>query len=54
MFNIFKKKSEREKLYDQYNKLLQEAHKLSKTNRRLSDQKIFDAEEIMVRIENLN
>ncbi|MDT0551979.1 Lacal_2735 family protein [Urechidicola vernalis] len=54
MFNIFKKKSEREKLYDQYNKLLQEAHKLSITNRRLSDQKIFDAEAIMVRIENLN
>jgi len=36
MFGLFKKKSEKEKLQEQYTKLLQEAHRLSTTNRKLS------------------
>ena len=53
MFGLFKKKSEKEKLYEQYQKLTKEAHSLSSTNRKLSDQKVFEAEEIMKKIEKL-
>ncbi|WP_297798553.1 Lacal_2735 family protein [uncultured Eudoraea sp.] len=53
MFGLFKKKSEKEKLQEQYAKLLKEAHSLSTSNRRLSDQKTFEAEEIMKKIETL-
>lgn len=53
MFGIFKKKTEKEKLYEKYNKLTQEAFDLSTSNRKLSDQKTAEAEEIMKRIEAL-
>jgi hypothetical protein len=53
MFKLFKKKTEKEKLEDQYAKLLKEAHSLSTTNRKLSDQKVFEAEEMMKRLEKL-
>jgi hypothetical protein len=53
MFGIFKNKSQREKLYEQYQKLTKEAHSLSTSNRKLSDQKVYDAEEIMKKIEKL-
>ena len=53
MFGLFKKKSEKEKLYEQYQKLTKEAHSLSSTNRKLSDEKVFEAEEIMKKIEKL-
>lgn len=53
MFGLFKSKSEKEKLYDQYQKLTKEAHSLSTTNRKLSDQKVYEAEDIMKKIENL-
>lgn len=52
MFGLFKKKSEKEKLQEQYAKLLKEAHSLSTSNRRLSDQKTFEAEEIMKKIDS--
>ena len=54
MFGIFKKKTEKEKLQAQYEKLLKEAHTLSTTNRKLSDQKTFEAEEVMKQLEKLN
>ncbi len=54
MFGIFKKKSEKEKLQAQYEKLLKEAHSLSTTNRKMSDQKVYEAEEIMNQLEKLN
>ena len=54
MFGIFKKKTEKEKLQDKYKKLLKEAHNLSTINRKMSDQKIFEAEEIIKLIEKLN
>jgi len=54
MFGLFKKKSEKDKLYEQYKKLMKEAHSLSTTNRKLSDQKTYEAEEIMKKLESLN
>ncbi len=54
MFGLFKKKSEIEKLQEQYERLLKEAHSLSTTNRRMSDQKAFEAEEVMKQIEKLS
>ncbi len=54
MFGLFKKKSEKEKLQETYAKLLKEAHALSTTNRKLSDEKVFEAEEIMKKIDKLD
>ena len=51
MFGLFKKKTEKEKLREQYEKLTAEAFRLSSINRRLSDEKTFEAEELMKRIE---
>jgi len=48
-----KKKSEKDKLRIQYEMLLKEAHLLSTTNRKMSDQKAYEADEIMKRIEKL-
>lgn len=53
MFNLFKKKSELEKLEIQYKKLLDESYKLSHTNRKESDQKSAKANEILNRIEKI-
>lgn len=53
MFNLFKKKSELEKLEVQYKKLLDESYKLSHTNRKKSDQKSSEANEILNRIEKI-
>jgi hypothetical protein len=53
MFGLFKKKTEKEKLYETYQKLLKEAHTLSISNRKLSDQKTYEADEIMKKIEQL-
>ena len=54
MFGLFKKESEKEKLQKQYAKLLKEAHSLSTTNRKLSDQKVFEADEVIKQLEKLN
>ncbi len=53
MFGLFKKKSEFEKLDLQYKKLLKEAHQLSTTNRKLSDQKMSEADAISKQMESL-
>ncbi|TXK70972.1 Lacal_2735 family protein [Mesonia sp. HuA40] len=53
MFGLFKKKSEKEKLQSQYEKLMGEAHKLASTNRMLSDEKTFQANEIMKKLGQL-
>ena len=50
MFGIFKRKSAKDKLYEQYKKLTKEAHSLSTSNRKLSDQKAYEAEEVMKKI----
>jgi hypothetical protein len=54
MLGIFKKKSPKEKLEDQYKKLLEESFKLSTTNRSLSDKKQVDAQAVLKQIEDLN
>jgi hypothetical protein len=54
MFGLFKKKTAKEKLQIQYEKLLNEAHILSSSNRKLSDQKVFDADKVMKQLENLH
>ena len=54
MFGLFKKKSEKEKLEEQYRKLLSEAHQLSHTNRKASDEKLAEAEAIVNKIKLLD
>lgn len=51
MFGLFKKKSKVEKLEVKYKKLLEEAHQLSTTNRSKSDEKMFEANEVLKEIE---
>jgi hypothetical protein len=46
MFGLFKKKSEKEKLNEQYKKLLEEYHKLSTVDRKKADLKMAEAEEV--------
>ncbi|AFL82627.1 hypothetical protein Aeqsu_3198 [Aequorivita sublithincola DSM 14238] len=53
MFGLFKKKSEKEVLQEKYQKLSNESFKLSTTNRKLSDQKAYEAEEVMKQLEKL-
>ncbi|MGB5362770.1 MAG: Lacal_2735 family protein [Aureibaculum sp.] len=50
MFGIFKKKSKTELLNNQYQKLLKEAHALSTTNRKASDSKYAEAEDVLNQI----
>ncbi len=54
MFGLFKRKTEKEKLQERYAKLMKEAHTLSTSNRKLSDEKVFEAEGVMKQIELLS
>ena len=53
MFGLFKKKTKLEKLQLKYEKLLAEAHKLSTTNRSMSDAKVFEANEVLKEIDKI-
>lgn len=53
MFGLFKKKTEREKLAEQYKALMEESYKLSSTDRQASDAKMAEAEEIAKRMDAL-
>lgn len=53
MFGLFKKKSQREKLLEKYNKLTEEAYQLSHTNRKASDLKAAEAQEVLKELEAL-
>lgn len=53
MFGLFKKKSELEKLQDQYKKLMEEGFKLQSINRSDSDQKYLEADAILKKIDLL-
>ena len=53
MFNLFKKKSKKEQLAEKYRKLLAESHRLSTTNRALSDQKVAEADEVLKQMDAL-
>jgi hypothetical protein len=51
MFNLFKRKTERERLEAKYRRLLAEAHRLSTSNRAASDLKRAEAEEVLKRMD---
>jgi hypothetical protein len=51
MFNLFKKKDPREQVMKKYRDLLEEAHRLSTTDRRASDLKRAEAEALLDRFE---
>lgn len=53
MFNLFKKRSEIEILQKRYEKLMEEAYKLSSINRAESDKKVGEADLILKQIEEL-
>ncbi|GAA0871852.1 hypothetical protein GCM10009117_09980 [Gangjinia marincola] len=53
MFGLFKKKTEVEKLQERYAKLMKEAHALSTTNRKASDQKTAEADQVLKQIDAL-
>ena len=53
MFGLFKKSSPKEKLEKKYRDLMEQTHKYSTTNRKLSDQKVQEAEEVMKELERL-
>ncbi|MDA9066841.1 Lacal_2735 family protein [Flavobacteriales bacterium] len=53
MFGLFKKKTEADKLQEEYAKLMKDAFDLSKTNRTKSDEKTAEAEEVLKKIEEL-
>ncbi len=53
MFGLFKKKSPKEKLEEQYKKLMEESYKLSHTDRKASDLKRAEAEEVLKQIEKV-
>jgi uncharacterized protein Yka (UPF0111/DUF47 family) len=53
MFGLFKKKSKIDLLNEKYQKLQQEAYKLSTVNRTESDRKQAEAEEVLKEIKTL-
>jgi len=53
ILNIFKSKTPIEKLEEKYKKTLKEAFKLSKTNRKASDEKYAESIRIVEEIESL-
>lgn len=54
MFGLFKKKTEKQKLEEQYQQLLEESYQLSKTDRKESDKKVAEANELLKKIEALD
>jgi len=53
MFGFFKKKTKKEKLQIEYKTLLKEAFNLSKIDRKKSDQKTFEANQILEQLNDL-
>lgn len=53
MFGLFKSKSPLEKLEEQHAKLLEEAFRLSKTDRKAADAKTAEAQAVEAQIEEL-
>ncbi|MEL6537768.1 MAG: Lacal_2735 family protein [Bacteroidota bacterium] len=50
---LFGKKSEKQKLQKKYEKLMAEAHKLSRSDRRAADQKTAEADAVAKQMEAL-
>ena len=53
MFGFFKKKTKKDKLQLEYKTLLKEAFNLSKIDRKKSDQKTFEANQILDQLNDL-
>ena len=53
MFGIFKRKTEKEKLLVRYKKVKEEAYRLSKVDRRKSDEKEKEANDILDAIDKI-
>jgi len=53
MFGLFKKKSKKEKLGKKYEALMKESYDLSKTDRRASDLKRAEAEDVLKELEQM-
>lgn len=51
---LFKRKSEKEKLQAKYSKLIDEAYKLSHSDRRASDLKTAEADQVLKQMESLS
>lgn len=51
MFGLFKKKTEKEKLQEEYKKLMEKSYQLSTTDRKQSDMVRAEAEEVIKKIE---
>jgi glutamyl-tRNA reductase len=54
MFNLFKKKSEVQKMQEKYERLLKEGYDLSTSNRKESYLKIAEAQNLLEEIEKLS
>ena len=50
---LFSRKSKKDKLYDKYNKLMQQSHKASTSNRKRADELYAEAASVMKEIESL-
>jgi hypothetical protein len=53
MFGLFKKKTEKEKLSEEYKILMEKAHKVSHSDRKAADKLMYEAEEIAKKIDAL-
>ena len=53
MFGLFKKKSEKDKLIELYNKKKEQAFKLSRSNRKESDRLEKEANDILIELDKL-
>jgi hypothetical protein len=53
MFGLFRKKSKTEVLEEKYQNLLKESYKLSTINRKASDEKAAEADQVLKEIEHL-
>lgn len=53
MFGLFKKKTQAEKLQLKYQKLMEESYKLSTVNRKQSDDKMTEANNVLEQIDRL-
>lgn len=53
MLGLFKKKSKKEKLEKKYEQLMKESYELSKTDRKASDMKRAEAEDLLKEIEQM-
>jgi len=53
MLGLFKKKTDKEKLMDQYKKLMDQSFNLSKTDRTASDKKYAEAQEFIAQIDKM-